>query len=199
MSTLIYQIDFFDYWHAGTGLVSGANSDASVQKDKEDRPFIPGKTLKGLLREAAETLQILGNEKITDNFIKEVFGERNLDNEETSGTKRLEKEAKSFFSNATLSANLQEKIKKKNAKFLYQQIASTAIEKNGQAKDYSLRSVEVTVPLVLYASIHNFDRNHQEAMNDCLKWIKRMGLNRNRGLGRCQFKFHSFIDKNQNT
>ncbi len=196
MNTLIYQIEFFDYWHVGTGLVSGANSDALVQKDKEDRPFIPGKTLKGLLREAAETLKSLNHEKITDDFIQDVFGERNLVNEEASGTKRIEKEAKSFFGNATLSASLQNDITKSKAKFLYQQIASTAIEKNGQAKDYSLRSIEVTVPLVLYASISGFNKDYKEAMTACLSWIKRMGLNRNRGLGRCQFKI---LAKKQNT
>lgn len=198
MSTLIYQIEFFDYWHAGTGLVSGANSDALVQKDPNDRPFIPGKTLKGLLREAAETLKALGHDEITDEFIRDVFGERNLDDKEAKGDNRIEKEAKSFFGNATLSARLQGEITKSNAKFLYRQIASTAIESNGQAKDYSLRNVEVTVPMVLYAPINRFNKEYKEAMTACLNWIKRMGLNRNRGLGRCQFKIYSIENKNQN-
>lgn len=172
----------------------GANSDATVQKDKEGRPFIPGKTLKGLLREAAEILQELGHSEINETFITDVFGRKNLDDKESKEDNRIEREAKSFFGNATLSAALLKGIDKKIAKHLYQQVASTAIEANGQAKNYSLRSVEVTVPLVLYASVNSFDKKHKDAMKACFSWIKRMGLNRNRGLGRCQFTIHSIED-----
>ncbi|HHB79874.1 MAG TPA: CRISPR-associated protein [Saprospiraceae bacterium] len=192
MSTLIYQIEFFDYWHAGTGLVSGANSDALVNKDDEGRPFIPGKTLKGLLREAAEVLKELGHAEITDDFIIKVFGKKKLDDNEqmtVNGQNRMDVEAKSFFGNATLSDHLIKNIDQSKSKHLYRQLASTAIEKNGQAKDFSLRNVEVTIPLVLYAPISSIDMNHKKPLELCLAWVKRLGLNRNRGLGRCQLTF----------
>ena len=51
-----YQIEFFSQWHCGSGLSAGADIALLVIKDKEGMPFIPGKTLKGLIREAVENL-----------------------------------------------------------------------------------------------------------------------------------------------
>ena len=52
MSTIKYEIEFFSNWHCGSGLAAGADVDALVIKDQEGLPYIPGRTLKGLLREA---------------------------------------------------------------------------------------------------------------------------------------------------
>lgn len=51
-----YQIQFHSYWHCGSGLAAGAGVDALVVKDADGLPFVPGKTIKGLLREAMEEL-----------------------------------------------------------------------------------------------------------------------------------------------
>ena len=50
MQTLTYQIQFHSYWHCGSGLAAGAGVDALVVKDANGLPFVPGKTIKGLLR-----------------------------------------------------------------------------------------------------------------------------------------------------
>ena len=68
-------------------------------------------------------------------------------------------------------------------KNLYRKISSTAIDKDGQTKEHSLRKIEVTVPLILFAEICNCE--DIDKMKMCLQYIKRLGLNRNRGLGRC--------------
>lgn len=47
-----YSIKFHTDWHCGSGLAAGADVDALVVKDKNRLPFIPGKTIKGLVREA---------------------------------------------------------------------------------------------------------------------------------------------------
>ena len=57
----------------------------------------------------------------------------------------------------------------------------------GIAVDNSLRMIEVVIPLSLYGEITDVDENFVEDMIRSLKMIKRMGLNRNRGLGRCEF------------
>ena len=54
MKTIKYTIRFFSQWHCGSGTSAGADVDELVVKDKNGMPYIPGKTLKGLIREAVE-------------------------------------------------------------------------------------------------------------------------------------------------
>ena len=191
MNTIAYQIEFFTYWHASSGLAGGAYADLLVNKTREGFPFIPGRTLKGLLREAAETINHFDKDLVTPTFIIDVFGQApdEKDIEEENATL----EAKSFFSNACLSDYLQQAISKEKEKektpFLYHVLASTKINKHGVAVDGTLRQLEVTVPLILFATIEQFPDKpgYDLQLNYCFQWIKRMGLNRSRGLGRCKF------------
>ena len=52
------------------------------------------------------------------------------------------------------------------------------------AKDHSLRDIEVVIPITLYGTIE--DIKDKDKILKALKLIKRVGLNRNRGLGRCE-------------
>ena len=56
------------------------------------------------------------------------------------------------------------------------------------AVDKSLRDIEVTVPLTLYANIEDCPKEYEEKMKRAIKSIKRVGLNRSRGLGRCEIE-----------
>jgi CRISPR/Cas system CSM-associated protein Csm3 (group 7 of RAMP superfamily) len=177
MSKIIYKIQFFDYWHAGSGLAGSTYADSIVHKTDDDLPMIPGRTVKGLLRDAAKTIHGFDNSLITNQFIVDVFGEVNLP-------------TTCFFSNATLSQKLAEKIIQENRQYaLYQVLSSTQIDADGQAKEGSLRQLEVTIPIILYGMIDDFPNNHsyRAQIIHCLNWVKQLGLNRNRGLGRCQF------------
>lgn len=51
-----YKITFHTYWHCGSGLASGADADLLVIKDKDGLPYVPGKTIKGLIKEAVDLL-----------------------------------------------------------------------------------------------------------------------------------------------
>ena len=62
MNKLIYKIEFQSYWHIGSGLSTGTANDASLLKDRNNFPFIPGKTLKGLIRDAALLLSGISSE-----------------------------------------------------------------------------------------------------------------------------------------
>ena len=163
-----YEIKFLDFWHMGSGISGGSKLDNFVLKDKNKIPFISGKTIKGLVREAAE---ILGDE----NFIKECFGF-----EETI-------QAKTYFSNATVK-DKESIISHNLAPYLYKKLSFTSINQDGVADDNSLREIEVVVPLTLEGEILNVPDIYTENMIKALKMVKRMGLNRNRGLGRCQIK-----------
>ena len=56
---------------------------------------------------------------------------------------------------------------------------------NGIAKEGSLRRIEVTIPLTLEAEILNVPTELKELLIEALSMVKRLGVNRNRGLGRC--------------
>ena len=182
MKKIKYQIEFFSHWHIGSGLSVAGDVDMAVLKDKNHLPYIPGKTLKGLLRHAAETIHIFQKELITNQFIEEVFGKKTgpEDNEESAGH--------CFFSNAYLSTNLQNHIDRDQSSYCYQKIASTAIcVKKGVAKDTSLRKMEVTIPLVLLAEVAEVKTIWEPQFEIIMKMVKRIGLARHRGLGRCEF------------
>lgn len=189
--TLQYQIEFFTYWHAGCGLSGGAYADLLVNKTKEGLPFIPGKTLKGLIRDGATTISDFDSSPDTVDFMNQVFGKKpvKIKSEDTDTDPTTP--GICFFSNAELSGNLTAQLtqNKDLRQHFYEVLASTRIDDQGMADDHTLRQMEVTIPLTLYATIENFpdDRTALAQMQRCMSAIKRMGLGRTRGLGRCQF------------
>ncbi len=85
---LRYQIQFYGYWHVGSGLSASTYADAVVMKDPDDLPIIPGKTLKGLLREAAHTIHQYQPDLVSCDFMRDVFG--------TSGDKTDDEKGKNL-------------------------------------------------------------------------------------------------------
>jgi len=159
------EIKFFDYWHCGSGSSGGSESDLVVIRDDRGLPFVPGKTLKGHIREIA---QIIGD----DDFIDICLGNKNG------------KEGECYFSNAVI----EESIDKELVPYLYKTISYTKIDEKGLAQTNSLREIEVVIPIKLYGTIDFSDsaKRYEDDMREILKQIKRVGLNRNRGLGRCE-------------
>lgn len=169
---LQYKLKFFDYWHLSSGLSAGAKLDSTVTKDNDDIPYAPGKTIKGLVREMGELLK-------DDDFILKCFGKEGVEM------------GKCYFTNATLDKDTKQEIVSNNLQDnLYEVIASTKIdEKLGIAVDDSLREIEVVVPFELDGEILDIpSQNDANKLINSLKLIKRMGLNRNHGLGRCEFR-----------
>jgi len=157
--TLKYEIKFLDYWHCSSGLSAGAKLDSTVTKDSDKIPYVPAKTIKGLVREMAEE-----------------FGD-------------IEFLHQCYFKNATLNEVTHKEIKSNRLQDnLYDVIASTQI-KDGIAVDDSLREIEVVIPMILEGQILDIpSENDFNRLQKSLKMIKRMGLNRNRGLGRCEWE-----------
>lgn len=165
--TIKYRVEFLDYWHLSSGLSAGAKLDSVVVKDSDNIPYIPAKTFKGLVREMAELLE-------DDTFVHICFG--------TSGTDM----GTCYFANVTLDKEVKEQIvSNKLQNNLYDELASTKID-NGMAVDSSLREIEVVIPITLYGEINDVPDTYVEKLKKTLRMIKRMGLNRNRGLGRCE-------------
>lgn len=175
-----YKVTFLDYWHLSSGLSAGAKFDSMVTKDKDNLPYIPGKTIKGLIREMAE----LTNKK---EFVFECFGSSSDSKDEFYSEENIS--SKCYFSNVEIEENTKKTIINNSLQNqLFDEIASTKIDENGIAESGSLREIEVVIPITLYGSIENIPDDYKQEMIKALKKIKRMGLNRNRGLGRCKIE-----------
>lgn len=187
MSELIYKIEFYSNWHTGSGLAAGNDLDMVVIKDENGLPYIPGKTLKGLLREAAESIFEINPEFVSNGFIENVFGER-VEEGQKGYAGHEYKFSECFFSNAEFDEKIYNQLKDKGdlKKQLFDKKASTEINKDGVAEDHSLRSFETVIPVVLYAKVEGVKDNYLNEFEYCLKYVKRIGLNRNKGLGRCK-------------
>lgn len=173
MSTIKYEIEFFSNWHCGSGLAAGADVDSLVIKDQNRLPYIPGRTLKGLFRDAAT---ILSDDEDTIGII---FG--------VSGDKEDHKTGCAFFGNATIPvAEYHYIVEQGLAPHLYQSFASTSIDEKGIAKDHSLRKIETVVPCKLEGEILNIPDGAEHILEDAMHYIKRIGTGRNRGFGRCK-------------
>ncbi len=76
------QIEFKSDWHIGTGIGLPGTSDDMLLRDNNDYPFIPGRTIKGILRNTHE--QFLSRMDYIDTKYspKEIWGTHNLVNKD---------------------------------------------------------------------------------------------------------------------
>jgi len=189
-----YQLifDIQSDWHIGNGKEGGAYADALVLKDNDNLPYLPGKSIKGLLRHAFSIASV--NNWFSDNskdLLNTIFGNENREGAKSQGALQL--------SSARLSSNEQDFFKenKTASKHLYRVLQYTAIEhKSGVAKESSLRSIEVAVPMLLTAEL-NLNANHPAlkdnlelkqqfftALDQVVPLITELGAKRHRGLGK---------------
>ena len=165
--------------------------DALVVKDRNGLPYVPGKTIKGLVREALQDIYTFQGKDLAS--LTELLGIEN-DNPDDRGTADNwtsggMKQGCAFFTNATLPEAETETIRKSHAAhLLYRSIASTAIAPDGVADDHSLRKTQVTIPCTLEGEILNVPDALADDTCRALRYIKRLGQNRSRGYGRCDIK-----------
>lgn len=171
-----YKLTFLSDWHVGSGLSGGAEADAIVLKDKNNLPYIPGKTIKGLVRDAIADMKDAGQINIE---LESIFG--------SEGNHEIKV---SNFSNVVLEKSEYDEIQSNDlSEYLYRIIASTKIEESGIVKIGSLRSIEVCMPLTLVSKISNIENVEIDVIfKNALKLVRCVGVNRNRGLGRCKIE-----------
>lgn len=174
-----YKIEFLSYWAVGSGKGGGFGTDSVVLKEK-GLPIIPGRTLKGLWREAFaeafpdEVVDFFGHPKRT--------GKAEEDQQDNQS-------GKINFGTARLSAELRKALENNTsiAKELYASRTSTKLESGKQAAENSLRKMEVCVPITLEAEIDGVSKELKEKLDKVMKGIRMLGEKRYRGLGRCKF------------
>lgn len=180
------RFNFLSPWHMGSGFGEGAHLDAIPVKTASGLPYIPGRSVKGLFREAVMLAEECG--QLPDGTTVRLFGTRN---EELS---RYETESGQLrFTNATMDPAMEEwasdpenkSIKQKAVKELFMPLASTKIEGNGLACDKSLRKIEVTLPVELEAEVEILsDPSSVSHLQTAARLIRQAGSDRHRGLGR---------------
>lgn len=196
------KLSLSSYWHVGSGAGAGAVADAVVLKEAHGLPAVPGRTLKGLLRDAMELASLSG--KVPPDRILRWFGSALPGFEPgvtPSGDEQevlLEKgrystqEGLLWFGSARLPAAWQEWARTRSEQdqdiidALYAYVSSTAIDSDGVAREGSLRVSEVTVPMELVAEVHGPDDDLAwvEDLKVCLPLLRALGKRRNRGYGR---------------
>jgi len=199
--TLKFEIQGF--WHAGTGRGAGAELDAVVIRTAEGLPLLPGRTVKGLLRDAvdlAEQTTGVGAGTAVRLFGTDV--ERKGENKGKRGEREKALEEARFTTEAGQlavgSAELglgeaREQWRKwaaskeggAAAERLFRPFASTKIDDRGVAANKTLRAIELAVPMTLFAEVTGpDDAPWVEAVRTACAYIDALGSHRNRGLGR---------------
>lgn len=175
------------YWHMGSGFGEGANLDAVVVKTQNGLPYIPGKTVKGLMREAVFTAEECS--RVGRGTTTKLFGSHDLNKsrfETTPGSLT--------FTNATLGTDMEEWAGKSEnvemKQLLFHQVAATKIDESGTAENKSLRRVEVVVPLTLtaYVASAEDDQEWVASLKEAAPLVRHIGSHRHRGLGRAIMK-----------
>ena len=184
------EFDIRDYWHTGAGHGSGRAVDDSVVRTRAGLPKVPGRTIKGLFRDAVAQCEEL--DQLPAGTTRRLFGS-------ALGTDRFQTEAGVLaFGSATLSEEWEDYAQTKRGQRLmagfFEELASTAVDSDGQAVEGTLRSIEVAVPLTLNATWKTRRGGDVSAARRALETaaplIRRLGKNRYRGLGRVCVSVH---------
>jgi CRISPR/Cas system CSM-associated protein Csm3 (group 7 of RAMP superfamily) len=192
MKTVIIKFELLSWWHTGSGMGRGGDADSIVIRDPDGLPYLPGKTIKGLLRDAVQ-LAADFNHFEAGGQMETLFGpsprseNEEASSPETSGNHPPPGEL--HFESAYISKELAQWIcasGEHRRAALYETIASTALE-SGVAKEKTLRVTEVSPPMILKAIITGPDRDDWvKLLKHCAPLIHAIGAHRHRGLGRCQ-------------
>jgi hypothetical protein len=194
------EIEIHSYWHAGSGRGRGAEADAVVVRTPAGLPYLPGRTLKGLVRDALWLAEQAG--QVAEGRTRQLFGGRRTpeETEDTKGEGRFQAEPGMLrFSDARLGATDGERraweewpARGKDRGIVEQlssTISSTKIDEAGLAAHRTLRTMEVVAPLTLHAFVEPVDGcdpgNWQEDLRRAVPLLRGIGSKRSRGFGRC--------------
>ncbi len=180
MKKLQLNITLYEYWHAGTGRSSGPLIDAAIVRTKGRLPYLPGRTLRGLLREGVLMAEESGLD-MAENTTALLFGGPNQDGILRVSDARLSNEMETWAATQTDEC----------VDALVGTIASTAIDDStGTAQKGSLRAIEVAIPMTLHAVVHVLEQEDfvENAIVMGVGFVRGIGSGRRRGLGRVQIR-----------
>lgn len=185
---------FLSYWHPGTGGGLGAWLDARA-RSMGGLPLVPGRTLKGVLREAVERAEGLGwhgeGLAVGNRWTDRLFGQpATAAGSSVPGALRIGSAELDATTRAAIHA-LADEPRRDALRGMRAALHQTAIEDTGVAKEGSLRGIEVYVPMPLAAPIDWIGADDEAAITAAfavlarsLALVEGLGAHRTRGLGR---------------
>ncbi|SMG45180.1 RAMP superfamily CRISPR-associated protein [Dethiosulfovibrio salsuginis] len=184
MKSILIEIQILSFWHAGSGIGRGSDLDAMVYRDVTGLPCLPGRTVKGILREGFQVCEDAG--MLSSGKTAELFG--------SPATKERDSAPGSLrFNDAQLPEPDRSYLASSEGALLrqslYSSFASTSLDENGLAKDYTLRTIELAVPVTLVTSVSSMTGS-DVCLEDFIKAcsvVRGIGGHRTRGLGRCRW------------
>lgn len=205
------EIELLNYWHAGSGRGSGYHLDALCERDADALPILPGRQLKGLLRNAlhrAESWGWLAEFTLPPGPLQHhevlLFGSASQQlhrNATEPGMLKVDSARLPAAERCWLADQSQSDLRVE----LFGELFSTAINEQGSARRYSLRGTEVCIPLTLEAPLalelssqHPDLRKQQkcyledgtgwQVLTAALSLIDAIGAHRSRGLGEARLQ-----------
>jgi CRISPR/Cas system CSM-associated protein Csm3 (group 7 of RAMP superfamily) len=202
------QFDISSFWHIGSGRGRDAVLDAEVARNAQGLPYIPGKTIKGLLRQAMTLLAEAKGQPLT--HVIELFGSQvpamaTVIDEQTdlgdANARNLEAGRYNttpgclWFGSAEMPQDWQDWARTNpsaaapTVQTLFRAVASTAIDERGVAREHTLRVAEVTVPMTLTSTVIgpaalSDGTNWVSLVSEALPFVRALGVRRRRGYGR---------------
>ena len=186
MTEAILKIELLSDMCCGSGEGDGIRQDISSTYDENGLPIIYARRIKGILRDKVKWLEDLNH--VTKGMTDKVFGTG-----ENAGLVRL---SNAVLDNATEIKRELSSLPKDIAYLVTPQAVetaftvnrySTAIEKDGIAKDHSFRIVgAIPKGEIFYSRVTldaTKDSEEYKTFEKAVKLLRSMGLNRNRGYG----------------
>lgn len=189
-------ITFESDWHIGSGAGIPKYIDRLVLRDWDELPYIPGKSLTGILRDAAERLAdvyAIAGVNGKQALVNEIFG---ATREKASDNPGAASKAKIKIRPARLAPGLRAKLsgeepgKRALREAFFSVQPGVMIDPNsGRAKDDHLFFLQKTRKgCVLEAELILEDDKHAEFLDQVVKTVRVIGAKRRRGAGRCAMK-----------
>ncbi|OGT90059.1 MAG: hypothetical protein A2286_03420 [Gammaproteobacteria bacterium RIFOXYA12_FULL_61_12] len=188
------KFDIQGYWHPGTGRGQGSHLDATTYRNAQGLPSLPGRTVKGLVRDAVNRWESFGGYPLGDSgkpgITDQLFGPYGAEGTHTwPGLLRFSDAMLPKDDVALLSLAENQALRDG----LYRSHFSTAIEhESGTADEKSLRGIELVIPLALYAEVDlatnaaygELEKQWPDLLRQALPLVRAVGAHRSRGLGR---------------
>ena len=185
-------INILDLWLFGSGRGEGAHIDSTPLLDAKGLPYVTGRAVKGLLRDAARELLLLqspgeqqGSERVTA---------RLGPGEEHGQTRHNTQPGRLQFTDARLPAALANALcaNRQTIKGLFHDIRATAIDDStGTASAHTLRSIRAVVPMQLQAELSSSAAEDFVLIRQAAHLVTALGAHRSRGMGRCACSLHT--------
>lgn len=195
--SLLLNIRILSYWHAGTGVGQSGGMDALCLRDDDGLPMLPGKHLRGLLRQALSHYTMCRPSQISAD---QLFGTRRegidtprFEGNPTFPDPEMEETEGGVLRVDTARLRAADRLavlgqENDLAPLLFDVRRATAIGRDGVAKPHSLRAKEIALPVTLEAlvtAIGPAPNGWENALKNALPLVRAVGGGRTRGLGRC--------------